>query len=138
MGFESEMLMLTVRLLILAYLMSLAIMYLVARSAIKDRVWRMTFCLFGIVLPFLIVFVVIKHIFSPKPARLNYVPEVAAVEDAIEQERTQIFGGEILWPSFSEHWKRSCQLEMQRVVLWSDRTTKRLNQIRHHFSIKPV
>jgi hypothetical protein len=128
--------MLFIKLLILAYLMSLIIMYLVARSAIKDRSWRFIFCVIGVALPFVIVLVGVRSLFTQNRSRLNYVPEIAAVEDAIERERTEIFGGEVLWPSFSKRWERACQLEMQRVVLWSDRATRRLKQFKQHWSVR--
>ena len=127
--------MLTIKLLSLAYLMSLVVMYVVARSAIKDRVWRLLFCTMGAVFPFMFVWAIVKNALRPSTSRLQYCSQIAAVEDSIEAERIRIFGGEPLLPSFSERWQRSCQLEMQRVVVWSDNATRRIRRFKQHWSI---
>lgn len=130
--------MFTFKLLLFAYLMSTIVMYVVARSAIADRAWRFVFCFIGAVMPFVAAFVVIKNLIRPSSVKLNYVSDVAAVEDAIEAERVKIYGVEPLNPSFSERWKTACQVDLQRVVILSRKFTYKIKAIGEHWSIKPA
>lgn len=127
--------MLILKLIVVAYLISLIIMYVVARSAIRSRAWQFVFCLIGAILPFMIVRAIAEHLFRPKSSRMGYRDEYAAVEDAIEERRISIFGGETLHPSFAQHWQRAYESEVQRVVVWSDQTTRRLKHLKQHLGI---
>jgi hypothetical protein len=128
--------MMIVQLLILAYVISMIVLYIVARSAIRDRYWRLIFCLIAAVIPFVAVFVIVKNLIHPNPHRLQYVSEIAVVEDAIEAERVKIFGVEPLYPSFAERWQDSCRLDMQRVIVWSDKATRKLKAFGEHWGVK--
>ena len=77
-----------IKLLLLAYLISLIVMYVVARSAVRDRYWRAILCLLGAAMPFLIIVVVVRNLLRGRSRGLNYVQEIAVVEDAIEAELT--------------------------------------------------
>jgi hypothetical protein len=116
-------------------LISLIIMYAVARSAIKSRAWQFVFCVIGAIMPFMIVIAIVEHGLRLKSSRMDYRDDYAAVEDAIEERRISIFGGELLHPSFAQRWQQAYESEMQRVVIWSDKTTRRLRHLKHHFGI---
>jgi hypothetical protein len=125
-----------IQLLVLAYLISLVVMYVVARSAIQDRAWRTILLLIGAAMPFLIAFVLLKNLIRQDRRKLQYVSEIAVVEDAIEAERVKIFGVEPLDPSFAERWQNACRIDMQRVVVWSDKKARQLRAIGNHWGVK--
>src|ERR1017187_4624792 len=125
--------MLTIKLLVLAYVISLIVMYVAARSAIKSRAWRLVFCTIGAILPFMIVCAVIEHLVKRKASRVEYNADFAAVEDAIETRRVSLFGGEPLCPSFGERWPMAYQSEVQKVVVWSDKATQRIRHLKHQW-----
>src|ERR1017187_219068 len=114
-----------IKLLFLAYVISLVVMYVVARSAIRDRSWWMIFSLLAAVVPFLALLAAVRNLIHPRKQRLQFVAEIAVVEDAIEAERVKIFGVDPLNPSFAERWQNSCQLDVQRVVVWSNKASRR-------------
>ncbi len=125
-----------VQMLILAYVISLIVMYVVARSAIRDRYWRAVFFALGAAMPFLVVLALLKNLLTSHHKRLQYVSEIAVVEDAIEAKRVKIFGVEPLYPSFAQRWQASCSEDMQRVVAWSDKATRRLKELGKHWAVK--
>lgn len=92
--------------LVVSYLLTCSITYVMARVALADRAPRLLFVILGFLTPPLAVWALVKTIFErSKP--LPYNEELARIEDEIETERVAIFGGQPLKPSVSEAWKVS-------------------------------
>jgi hypothetical protein len=80
--------------------------HMILRAAVSERPLRKLMLLLVIMVPPIAVFAFVKGLFSrPKPLRYN--EELGRIEDEIESERANTFGGKIIRPSFSERWKVS-------------------------------
>jgi hypothetical protein len=80
--------------------------YVVLRIAVPKGPLRTVMLLFVALTPFVAIPAFLKAlIFGTKPMRYN--AELGAIEDEIEQERVQIFGGKAMHPSISQRWRAS-------------------------------
>jgi hypothetical protein len=71
--------------------------------------------LFALLTPPLTVLVFMRFFFKrPKPVR--YSEELGCIEDQIEHERAQTFGGKVLHPSLSERWRLSYLYAVQKAA----------------------
>ena len=129
--------MLILGLLLLAYLMSVVVTYFIARASIDDRAYRLVFFAIAAVLPVLAIWSFVLTLFK-RTEPIAYNHEVAAVEDAIEARRVQIFGCEPLRPSLSEHWQRSCQAHMQKMAVKAAGASQRIRELTAQWSIGRV
>src|SRR5437879_5719442 len=80
--------------------------YVILRVAVSERPFRNLLLLFVILTPPVALFAFIEALFvRPKP--FKYSAELGKIEDEIERERVEIFGGKIIHPSFSQRWEMS-------------------------------
>jgi len=80
--------------------------YIIIRGAVSERPLRRLMMLLVIMVPPIAIFAFLKSLFyRPKPVPYNQ--ELGIIEDEIESERANTFGGKIIRPSFSERWKVS-------------------------------
>lgn len=88
--------------LLLTFVTSLMIL----REAVSERPLRKLMTLLVLIVPPIAIFAFVKSLFfHPKPIRYN--EELGRIEDEIENERANTFGGKVIRPSFSERWKVS-------------------------------
>ncbi len=98
-----------------AYLIVVIIAVLMVFAAVDNRAFRGIFVFLGLIMPFILLYSIIASLFVRR-RMLRFSEEFAKVEDEIESERLQIFGGQRVCPSFGEHWKRMYQLYLETVV----------------------
>lgn len=93
--------------------------YFVMREAVPDRSIRKLLLLTIVLTPPLGVWAFFKSLFvNVKP--LGYSEELAGIEDSIEDERVETFGGKKLDPSFSHKWKASYLYALQKAAMRVD------------------
>jgi ABC-type ATPase with predicted acetyltransferase domain len=87
-------------------LLTLAVSWMFLRSAVSDSALRKLLLFFVFVTPFAAIIAFVRAIFGrPKPIRYN--AEYGEIEDQIERERLQVFGGRMVHPSFSHRWQKA-------------------------------
>jgi hypothetical protein len=93
--------------------LTLAVSWIFFRSTVSDHKLRrlLLFCVF--LTPFAATIAFVKAIFGrPKP--LRYSTEYGEIEDQIERERLQVFGGRMVHPSFSHRWQKAYLQALER------------------------
>lgn len=100
---------LTATVLLLTFVTS----YMILRVAVSEKPLRRMMLFFVILTPPVALLALAKALFSrQKPPRYN--EELGRIEDEIENERVNMFGGKIIRPSFSERWKISYLYAIER------------------------
>lgn len=80
--------------------------HMILRAAVSERPLRKLMMLLVIMVPPVAIFAFVRGLFSRlKPTPYN--EELGIIEDEIESERANTFGGKIIRPSFSQRWKVS-------------------------------
>jgi hypothetical protein len=95
-----------------AYLFSVLISAVLLKELAQERsLWR-AFVWVAIIAVPLSVWVLAKLIFV-KPKPVGFSSELARIEDEIDAERVQIFGGKRVYPSIGDRWRTAYLAALQ-------------------------
>lgn len=97
-------------------LLTLIVSYVVLRATAASIPLRRLFLFFVVLTPFAAAIALFKAIFG-RSQPIRYNADYGSVEDEIERERVQIFGGRVMQPSFAHHWQRSYLLALEKSAL---------------------
>jgi ABC-type sugar transport system permease subunit len=99
--------------LLTTLLLTFVISYMALRVAVAERPLRRFLFFFVLLTPVAALVALFKAVFGrPKP--LRYVEEYGLIEDAIERERIELFGGKPIHPSFSHRWQKAYFLAIEK------------------------
>jgi hypothetical protein len=89
--------------LFLTFVMSYAIL----RKAVANKALRRVLMMFVVLTPPIAIFALIRGLLFSRPKPIRYIEDFGRIEDEIETERAQMFGENVMHPSFSQRWRLS-------------------------------